>query len=153
MRDSAMSDEKSIRIDDDTSSMQDMGDSLYIPNQVQRVKKEEVDLDNSSNEEKEINLDSDIKSNTSLLKHNDSEEIIKQQKSNISSLSNIVNTNNSKKSSLHGNRISLNMEKKKNVSIYLKIDKEKSAKEGYTIYEISIENKKSNEIEKKNIVL
>ena len=149
MRDSEMSDEKSIRIDDDTSSMHDMGDSLYIPNQVQRVKKEDVDLDNSSNEEKEINLDSDIKSNTSLLKHNDSEEIIKQQKSNINSLSNIVNTNNSKKSSLHGNRISLNMEKKKNVSIYLKIDKEKSAKEGYTIYEISIENKKSNEIEKK----
>ena len=41
------------------------------------------------------------------------------------------------------------MERKKNVSIYLKIDKEKSAKEGYTIYEISIENKKSNEVEKK----
>ena len=153
MRDSTMSDEKSIRIDDDSSSIQDMGSSLYIPNQVQKVKKESVDLDNSSNEEKEINLDSDIKSNSSL-KQNDNEEIIKKQKSNISSLSNIVDNNNNinnntKKSSVHGNRISLNMERKKNVSIYLKIDKEKSAKEGYTIYEISIENKKSNEIEKK----
>ena len=154
MRDSAMSDEKSIRIDDDSSSIQDMGSSLYIPNQVQRVKKEDLDLDNSLNEEKEINLDSDIKNNTDSLKQNDNEEIIKQQKSNISSLSNIVDNNNninnnSKKSSIHGNKISLNMERKKNVSIYLKIDKEKSAKEGYTIYEISIENKKSNEIEKK----
>jgi len=151
MRDSEMSDEKSIRIDDDSSIIQGIGDSLYIPNQVQRVKKEDADFDNSSNEEKEINLDCDIKSNTSSLKQNDKEEIINQQKSNISSLSNIVtnNNNNSKKTSLHGNRISLNMEKKKNASIYLKIDKEKSAKEGYTIYEISIENKKSNEIEKK----
>ena len=153
MRDSTMSDEKSIRIDDDSSSIQDMGSSLYIPNQVQKVKKESVDLDNSSNEEKEINLDSDIKNNSSL-KQNDNEEIIKKQKSNISSLSNIVDNNNNinnntKKSSVHGNRISLNMERKKNVSIYLKIDKEKSTKEGYTIYEISIENKKSNEVEKK----
>ena len=155
MRDSAMSDEKSIRIDDDTSSMQDMGDSLYIPNQVQKVKKEDGDLDNSSNEEKEINLDSDIKSNTSsTLKQIENEEAIKQQKSNISSFSKIITNNNNnnnytKKGSVHGNRISLNMEKKKNVSIYLKIDKEKSAKEGYTVYEISIENKKSNEVEKK----
>ena len=79
------------------------------------MKKESVDFDNRSNEEKEINLDSDIKSNSSL-KQNDNEEIIKKPKSNISSLSNIVdknnNINNTKKSSVHGNRISLNMERK-----------------------------------------
>ena len=41
---------------------------------------------------------------------------------------------------------SLILEKKKNITIHLKIDKEKSSKKGYTVHEISkiIENKKSN---------
>ena len=146
MRESEMSDNKSIRIDDDSSSAKGVEDSMFIPpKQVQTIENEEKELDNSINEEKEI---SETQNSINSIKENNinnNKEISKEEKSNISSFNSIkyekINSN--------GNRISLILEKKKNNFLSIIIDKEKSSKEGHTIYEISIENKKSNELEKK----
>lgn len=139
MRESAMSDNKSIRLDDDSKSYKDLEESLCIPKQTLTVKNND---DNSSlNDEKEINLGSNLS-----LKLNNNENNEKLGK--LSNQNNKIKEKKVEKSKITlGNVInSLILEKKKNITIHLKIDKEKSSKKGYTVHEISkiIENKESN---------
>jgi len=105
--------------------------SMYIPKRTQRV---EEDTDNS--EEREINLEtSNIENSINL---ND-----KKQDVNFSSIMNYEKEkegDNNKKKIQQGNRFinSSFLEKKKNKAFYVKIDKEKSSKEGHIVYEISL---------------
>ena len=139
-----MSDNKSIRLDDDTKSYKDLEESLYLPKQTLIVKNSD---DSSFTEEKEINLENS-KSNISL-KENNKKEKNDQLTKNINEKS-VINEMEKKfeKSKITlGNRInSLILEKKKNIALHLKIDKDKSSKKGYTVHEISkiIESKESN---------
>lgn len=149
MKESIISDNKSIRLDDETN---DFGESICVPRQTQ-IMNNNGDNDNSLNEEKEINL-SNINSSLNINKDKENESKINLS-INLNSLSNIKdNKKRAEKSELrkiicHGNRInSLILAKKKNISIHLKIDKEKSSKEGHTIYEISTIVEKVNELEK-----
>ena len=153
VRDSIRSDEKSIKLDDEAPNLMD---SVYRPKQTQTIINDEEN-DNNSSEEREYNLDSNKNSlNLSIKKENKKEE---QNNMNLSSFSIIANEENEQKKEkdnktiMQGNKIrsSLILDQKKNLKLYLKIDKEKTSKEKYTIYEIStlIENKKSlNPIEK-----
>ena len=160
MRESIKSEEKSIRLDDEGSSL---GDSMYIPNQTQTVRNDE-EKDNSINEEREreINLDNNSNSNSIKInnnKDNSNDELKKKNSNYFQIIDNEENEkekekgkNISKNREKRGNIInSLILEKKKNLKIYIKIDKEKTIKEKYTVYELSTltENKKLlNQIEK-----
>ena len=119
MRESAMSDNKSIRLDDDTKSYKDLEESLYLPKQTLIVKNSD---DSSFTEEKEINLENS-KSNISL-KENNKKEKNDQLTKNINEKS-VINEMEKKfeKSKITlGNRInSLILEKKKNIALHLKI--------------------------------
>ena len=140
-----MSDNKSVRIDDDTPSLSGVEESLIMQKQTIKPKNND-DSESSFAEEREINL-SNIK--TSINLDNNNKEIKDQEKQNI-----IQNKEIKKEKSKiisHGNKISsLILEKKKNIKLHLKIDKEKSAINKHTIYEIStiVENKKLNALEK-----
>lgn len=128
-------DNKSVVLDDDCS----INKSVYAPKRTQVVE-EDHDNENILSEMKEDltlsinNFDTNIKKSIELNTWDN-----EQKDERIS----------------HGNRINpFILEKNKNVNtdiLNLKIDKEKSSKEGYTIYEIYsfFKNKKSNEIEKK----
>ena len=105
--------------------------SMYIPKRTQRV---EEDTDNS--EEKEINLETSNIENSINLNE-------KKQDVNFSSITNHEkekDEQNIKKKKQQGNILinSSFLEKKKNKVFYVKIDKEKSDKEGHIVYEISL---------------
>ena len=134
-----MSDNKSIRLDEDSKSYKDLEESLCIPKQTLTVKNND---DNSSlADEKEINLGSNL--SLKLNNNENNENIGKKPNQN-----NKIKEKKAEKNKITlGNVItSLILEKKKNITIHLKIDKEKSSKKGYTVHEISkiIENKESN---------
>ena len=68
MRESSISDNKSVRTEDENQSQQGLGESLYVPSQTQVIKQDE-DSSNLS-EEKEINLDSNKNSIINLSSNN-----------------------------------------------------------------------------------
>ncbi len=68
MRESSISDNKSVRTEDENQSQQGLGESLYVPSQTQVIKQDE-DSSNLS-EEKEINLDSNKNSIINLSSKN-----------------------------------------------------------------------------------
>ena len=141
-----MSDNKSIRIDDDTPSLSGVEESLIVQKQTIKPKNND-DSESSFGEEKEINL-SNIK--TSINLDNNNNEIKGQEKQNSITQNKEIKKDKYKTLS-HGNKVSsLILEKKKNIKLHLKIDKEKSAINKHTIYEIStiVENKKLNALEK-----
>ena len=138
IRQSNMSDNKSVRIDDDTPSLSGIEESKVMLKQT--IKPKNNDDSESSFEEKEINLSINLDNNN---------EICDQEKQNNIIKSKELEKENKKIS--HGNKISsLILERKKNIKLHLKIDKEKSTINKHTIYEIStiVENKKLNALEK-----
>ena len=130
MRESSMSDNKSIRLDEDSKSYKDLEESLCIPKQTLTVKNND---DNSSlADEKEINLGSNL---SLKLNNNENNEKLGKRENQISK---IKEKKGEKTKMTLGNVInSLILEKKRNITIHLKIDKEKSSKKGYTVHEIS----------------
>lgn len=142
MTESTISDNKSVRIDDDTPSLSGIEDSMIVQKQTIKPKNNE-ESDVSFGEEREINLNN-IKSSINI--ENNNKEVKNQEKQNS-----IIQSKEANKIISHGNKISsLILEKKKNIKLHLKIDKEKSIKNKHTIYEIStiVENKKLKTLEK-----
>lgn len=138
---SSISDNKSDRIDDDTQSQQGLGESLYVPSQTQVINKDE-NKDSNLSEEREISLDSNKNSINFSNNNKDNVEIEKKPKNN---------ENEAIEAKSPGNIInSLILEKKKNKTLNLEIDLEKSFKEKAILYEIStkIKNKSYNLLEK-----
>ena len=141
MRESSISDNKSVRTEDENQSQQGLGESLYVPSQTQVIKQDE-DSSNLS-EEKEINLDSNKNSIINLSSNNKETSDTEKKDKN--------NEKVKKVSKSPGNIIySYILEKKKNNILNLEIDLEKSFKEKTILYEIStgIENN----ISEKNIL-
>ena len=155
-----MRESQSSRLDDDEHiSLQG---STYIPKRNQTI----VDKENDSyEEEKEINLDNDKINSPD--DNNNIRQNTKNEDSDFNSFSIIVNDekekdeNNEKEKEKEkmktknkktvGNILltSLVLDKTRNKVLQLKIDKEKSKKEGHTIYEIAlIKEKEKDELEK-----
>ena len=151
MRDSFESDNKSVRIDDDSQSQRGISESLYVPTQTQVINKDE-DKESNLSEEREINIDS----NKNSINLNSKNQVISNDDKNKESLSFTIIENKEKelkKSKIKGNIISSEMLEKKNNILNLEIDIEKSFKEEKILYEIStkIENKNYN-LSEKNIL-
>ena len=144
---SIASDNRSIRLDEETRNLKELGESIYVPRQTEIMINKEGN-DNSLNEEKEIILDNDI----NKIKENDSQiklSIISNSLSNIKDTKKREEKSEISKIIFNGNRINtLILEKKKNIELHLKIDKDKSSKEGHTIYEISTIVKNEKKLEK-----